>query len=326
MPWENAQKVAELVDVVGYNYGEKYYKIHHKKNPNWVIYGSETSSIVSSRGVYHFPKNISILTEDDLQCSSLGNSSTSWGAKSMEECLLSDVECEFSAGQFLWSGFDYIGEPTPYHTKNSYFGQIDTAGFPKDSYYIVQSAWTDFKTNPMIHICPWWDFNDNQLIDIVVASNAPKVELFLNEKSLGKQELNKIRKKGFLGSWQIPYENGELVAIAFDENDKEITKCVRHSFKDAKQIEVMLSKDIINADCSELVFAEVFVKDEDGNVVENANNLINISTEGGYIVGMDNGDSTDTTEYKTNSKRLFNGKLSVIIKAKTNADKIKLEF
>lgn len=326
MPWENAQKVSELVDVVGYNYGEKYYKIHHKKNPNWVIYGSETSSIVSSRGVYHFPKNISILTEDDLQCSGLGNSSTSWGAKSMEECLLSDVECEFSAGQFLWSGFDYIGEPTPYHTKNSYFGQIDTAGFPKDSYYIVQSAWTDFKTNPMIHICPWWDFNDNQLIDIVVASNAPKVELFLNEKSLGKQELNKIRKKGFLGSWQIPYENGELVAIAFDENDKEITKCIRHSFKDAKQIEVMLSKDIINADCSELVFAEVFVKDEDGNVVENANNLINISTEGGYIVGMDNGDSTDTTEYKTNSKRLFNGKLSVIIKAKTNADKIKLEF
>ena len=100
----------------------------------------------------------------------------------MEDCITIDRDMEFSVGQFIWSGFDYIGEPTPYHTKNSYFGQIDTAGFPKDSYYVWQSAWTDYRKAPMVHIFPYWDFNVGQMIDVRVCTNCPYVELYLNGK------------------------------------------------------------------------------------------------------------------------------------------------
>ncbi|WP_246599488.1 glycoside hydrolase family 2 TIM barrel-domain containing protein [Clostridium lacusfryxellense] len=136
IPWENAQKCADIVKVVGYNYAEKYYQKHHKGHQDWIIYGSETASIVQSRGIYHFPFEKSILADDDEQCSALGNSTTSWGAKSAEACIIAERYTLFSLSQFIWTGFDYIGEPTPYHTKNSYFGQIDTATFKKDSYYI----------------------------------------------------------------------------------------------------------------------------------------------------------------------------------------------
>ena len=178
MPWENARKCADLLKLVGYNYADEYYHEHHQRYPDWVIFGSETSSTVQSRGIYRFPFQQPILADDDEQCSSLGNSSTSWGAKSTESCLIAHRDACFCLGQFIWTGFDYIGEPTPYHTKNSYFGQIDTAGFPKDSFYVYQSAWTDYKKAPMVHIFPYWDFSPGQMIDVRVCSNAPKVELF----------------------------------------------------------------------------------------------------------------------------------------------------
>ena len=103
----------------------------YKEHPDWVIYGSETGSVVQSRGIYHFPYQQSVLTDEDEQCSSLGNSTTSWGAASAETCIRAEIEHPYSCGQFVWSGFDFIGEPTPYHTRSSYFGQIDTAGFSK---------------------------------------------------------------------------------------------------------------------------------------------------------------------------------------------------
>lgn len=131
MPWENAQKCADLVKFAGYNYAEKYYDQHHEEHPDWIIYGSETSSTVQSRGIYHFPFAQSVLSDDDEQCSALGNSSTSWGAKNTEACIIADRDATYSPGQFIWTGFDYIGEPTPYFTKNSYFGQLDTAGFKR---------------------------------------------------------------------------------------------------------------------------------------------------------------------------------------------------
>ena len=136
MGGENARKCADILKFAGYNYGERYYSEQHAEHPDWVIYGSETSSIVQSRGVYHFPLRQQILSDEDEQCSSLGNSTTSYGARSWEKCIAGDRDAEYSFGQFLWTGFDYIGEPTPYHTRNSYFGQVDTAGFPKDAYYV----------------------------------------------------------------------------------------------------------------------------------------------------------------------------------------------
>lgn len=222
MPWENAQKCADIVKVAGYNYAEKYYEQHHKEYPDWIIYGSETCSTVQSRGVYHFPLAQSVLADDDQQCSSLGNSSTSWGAKSTEACITADRDASFSLGQFLWTGFDYIGEPTPYHTKNSYFGQLDTAGFPKDSYYIYQAEWTDYRAHPMIHIFPYWDFSQDQLIDVRVCSNAPRIELFLNEVSQGSVDIDHAHGHKLLGEWQLPYADGVLRAVAYDEKGRSL--------------------------------------------------------------------------------------------------------
>ena len=173
MPWDNTQKCADVLKVVGYNYAAQYYNKHHAKYPDWVIYGSETSSTVQSRGIYHFPYEQSIMSDDDEQCSVLGNCSTSWGARSTEEVIISDRDVPFSLGQFIWSGFDYIGEPTPYHTKNSYFGQIDTATYKKDTFYIYQAEWTDYRKNPMVHVFPYWDFNPVSSLTLESAPTPP---------------------------------------------------------------------------------------------------------------------------------------------------------
>ncbi len=320
MPWENAQLCADEVKLAGYNYGEKYYEEHHKAHPDWVIYGSETSSMVQSRGIYHFPLRASILTEDDEQCSSLGNSPTSWGAKSMERCVCEDRDMDFSMGQFLWTGFDYIGEPTPYHTKNSYFGQVDTAGFPKDAYYVWQSAWTDYRKAPMIHIFPYWDFNEGQSIDIRVCSNAPFVELFCNGKSCGRQQLTHEKGSGhhIIADYSLPYEKGVLYAVAYDEEGNVTARETKASFGNSAEIVLQASGRAAVANGRDLFFVEIGTRDENENVVENAVDRVTVQVEGaGHLVGLDNGDSTDEDSYKGNSRRLFSGKLLAIIETGT---------
>ena len=320
MPWENAQLCADEVKLAGYNYGEKYYEEHHKAHPDWVIYGSETSSIVQSRGIYHFPLRASILTEDDEQCSSLGNSPTSWGAKSMERCVCEDRDMDFSMGQFLWTGFDYIGEPTPYHTKNSYFGQVDTAGFPKDAYYVWQSAWTDYRKAPMIHIFPYWDFNEGQSIDIRVCSNAPFVELFCNGKSCGRQQLTHEKGSGhhIIADYSLPYEKGVLYAVAYDEEGNVTARETKASFGNSAEIVLRASGRAAVANGRDLFFVEIGTRDENENVVENAVDRVTVQVEGaGHLVGLDNGDSTDEDSYKGNNRRLFSGKLLAIIETGT---------
>ncbi len=317
MQWEGAQNCADVLKIAGYNYGERLYKDHHASHPDWVIYGSETSSIVHSRGVYHFPLAANILAEDDRQCSALGNSTTSWSAASYEACVTLDRDMPFSMGQFLWSGFDYIGEPTPYHTKNSYFGQIDTAGFPKDAYYVWQAAWTDVKSNPMVHIFPYWDFNVGQRIDVRVVSNAPYVELFLNGVSLGKQKLTNGILEGnhIIADYSVLYEPGELLAIATMEDGTEVARAVRSSFGDATQLDIRPSKGKFDHP-GDLIFLEISALDGEDHPVENASNRVHVFVDGpARLVGLDNGDSTDIDSYKGTSKRLFNGKLLAILEA-----------
>lgn len=326
MPWANAQKCADIVKVAGYNYAEKYYHKHHAEHPEWIIYGSETASVVQSRGIYHFPFEKSILADDDEQCSSLGNSSTSWGAKSTEACIIADRDASFSLGQFIWTGFDYIGEPTPYHTKNSYFGQIDTATFKKDSYYIYQAEWTDYKKSPMVHIFPYWDFNRGQMIDVRVCSNAPKIELQLNGVTIGTHNIDHKNGTDLVGWWKLPYEDGELKAIAYDEKGKVIATDVKRSFGDVKKIGLQVDKETLHADGTDLIFVEINMEDENGNPVENANNRVHVKVTGaGRLLGLDNGDSTDYDQYKGTSRRLFSGKLMAIIGATLDPGKIKIE-
>jgi len=326
MPWPNAQKCADLIEAVGYNYGEKYYHQHHQEHPDWVIYGSETASVVSSRGIYHFPFEASILADDDEQCSALGNSSTSWGAKSPEACIIAERDAPFSLGQFLWTGFDYIGEPTPYHTKNSYFGQLDTATFPKDSYYIYQAAWTDRRKRPIVHLFPYWDFSPGQMIDVRAATNAPRVELRLNGRPLGVRELDHERGAQLVGWWKVPYEPGVLEAIAYDEDGRVIATDVRRSFGDAKRIRLRADKPMLAADGTDLTFVEIGMEDGDGYPVENAVNRVRVDVSGaGRLVGLDNGDSTDYDPYKGVSRRLFSGKLMAIIAAGTEPGPVRVE-
>lgn len=325
IPWENAQKCADIVKVSGYNYAEKYYHKHHEEHPDWIIYGSETASLVSSRGIYRFPFEKSILADDDEQCSALGNSATSWGAKSVEACIIAERDAPFSLGQFIWTGFDYIGEPTPYHTKNSYLGQIDTATFKKDSYYIYQSAWTDYRTNPMVHIFPYWDFNPGQLIDVRVCSNAPKIELQLGGAIVGTFDINHEHGTQLVGWWKLPYEAGELKAIAYDETGRVIATDRRRSFGDAKKICLLPDKESLIADGTDLIFLEIYMEDSDGNPVENASNRVRVEVTGaGRLLGLDNGDSTDYDPYKGISRRLFSGKLMAIIGATLEPGKIRV--
>lgn len=314
MPWENAQKCADIVKVAGYNYAEKYYDAHHQQHPDWIIYGSETCSTVQSRGIYHFPLNQSILADDDQQCSSLGNSSTSWGAKSTEACIIADRDAPYSLGQFLWTGFDYIGEPTPYFTKNSYFGQLDTAGFAKDSYYLYQAEWTDYRIRPMVHIFPYWDFSEGQLIDVRVCSNAPMIELFFDDVSQGIFHIDHQHGQQLVGEWQLPYTAGDLQARAYNEHGQIIAEDQKSSFGDAIAIQLTPDKQELSADGIDLIFVTVTTMDYNNRIVENANNRIHFTIEGpGRLVGLDNGDSTDYDAYKGSDRRLFSGKLLAVI-------------
>lgn len=325
MPWENARKCADILKIAGYNYAEKYYQQHHEEHPDWVIFGSETGSVVQSRGVYHFPYEKAVPADDDEQCSSLGNSQVSWGAKSPEACIAAERDAPFSLGQFLWTGFDYIGEPTPYQTKNSHFGQLDTATFKKDSYYIYQAAWTDYKTKPMVHILPYWDFNPGQIIDVRVISNAPKVELLLNDKTIGTHHIDFSTGTQFFGWWKVPFEKGELKAIAYDEAGQVIAITSRKSSGEARRIHLNADRERLEANGTDLIFVEITVEDEAGNPVENANNRVRVEVSGsGRLIGLDNGDSTDFDPYKGLSRRLFNGKLMTIIAATLRPGKIEI--
>ena len=325
LPWKNTQKCADLTRLIGYNYSEKYYAEHHAAHPDWIIFGSETGSLPQSRGIYHFPLSESLLSDDDMQCSSLGNSRSSWGAKSTEQCIIDDLNTKFSAGHFIWAGWDYLGEPTPYHSKSSFLGHIDTAGFPKDSFYIIQAEWSSFQNTPVVHIFPYWDFNDGQLIDVRVCTNAPLVELLLNGKSLGIQKLDHTHGNTLLGEWKIPYQKGELRAIAYDKNGNVVATDHRCSFSDAVKIVLDPDKTRLEADGRDLIFITVSMKDKDGHPVENANNRVHVSVEGAArLVGIDNGNSADYDSFKGTSMRLFSGKLLVILAAKTFSGPIRL--
>ncbi|MCL2627320.1 MAG: DUF4982 domain-containing protein [Oscillospiraceae bacterium] len=315
MTWENTQKCVDLFNIIGYNYNENLYHDHHKKYPHWVIYGGETCSTLQSRGIYHFPLSRAVLADDDLQCSSLGNTTTSWGTKNVPTCIRDDFDAPFSLGQFVWSGIDYLGEPTPYHTKNCYFGQVDTAGFEKDSYYIFKAAWTDYKKDPFVHVFPYWDFSPGQLIDVRVCSNAPRVSLFLDDEKIGDADLTGEEK--WIASWQIPYKKGTLTAKAYDENGNDIATQKRTSFGDVSSLKTE------TLTYGELDFTTITALDADGNIVENANCRVNVTVDEGRQLTLDNGDSTDYDSYHATSRRMFSGKLLLITTAKA---KFRLEI
>lgn len=326
MPWEGAQSVSDYLKQGGYNYAERLYDEHHEKHPDWFIYGSETSSAVRSRGIYHLPSTADILTHEDLQCSDMGNSCVGWGSP-MDKAWIMDRDRDYCGGQFVWTGFDYIGEPTPYSTKNSYFGIVDTAGLPKESYYFYRSVWTDGRKSPFIHILPAWDFNEGQEIEVRTYSNVEDVELFFNGESLGRQHIDLKHDKVLYGSWRLKYTKGELLARAYDENGSE-TACDRlSSFGEAARLKAEAEKDTLNADGKDIIFLRISALDEKGEKVANARNRVKVEVTGvGRLIGLDSGDSTDYDSYKGSSKRLFSGMLLAMIGATREAGDINIKI
>ena len=349
MMTDGAQECAKFTDVVGYNYLERLYNEHHKKYPDWKIYGSETGSTVQSRGIYHFPDSLKLVTFSDGQCSTLGNCTTPWGCANTQTVIANDRDCPFSAGQFIWTGWDYIGEPTPYHTKSSFFGQIDTAGFPKDTYYLFKSEWGGKNIAPFVHLLPYWDWNEGQMIDVKAYSNADEVELFFNGQSQGRQKLNHKNGAEPFGHWQLEYHRGEIKAVAYDEEGKVIAEDVKKSFGDPVKIILEPEEGLgegglprrsaprndehYQCHCEDTAlsdvdvaihFIQIMLVDQNGTLVENARNYITFNVTGdAELVGMDNGDSTDYDEYtsrdgKTHTRKLFANRLIAIVREKEN--------
>lgn len=312
---ENAQKCSDVVKLAGYNYSEYLYDEHHAKYPDWVIYGSETASAVRSRGIYRFPVELPLLTGEDCQCSSLDNSVVGWGSSAMKSWRL-DRDCPFCCGQFIWTGFDYIGEPTPYNTKNSYFGIVDTAGFPKDIYYFYQSVWISPEQKKVLHIVPsYWDFIPGQEIDVLIYSNARDVELFLNGKSIGSHVMELETSQDMRAHFKVPFEPGVLRVVGHFADGSECSE-VLHTPADPAAVVLTSDKETLLADGRDIAFVEISTVDVNGIPVGNARNRIRVEVSGaGRLVGLDNGDSTDYDSYKGDNRRLFSGKLLAMVES-----------
>jgi len=328
MMGEGAQECAKEIEVVGYNYLERLYNEHHEKYPEWKIYGSETGSTIQSRGIYHFPLSMSLVTHDDRQCSCLGNCTTTWGCESTDKVITNDRDAPFSAGQYIWTGWDYIGEPTPYNntSKSSYFGQICTAGFPKDTFYMYKAEWAAGKAKPFVHILPYWDWNEGQDIEVKVYSNLDYVELVLNGKSLGKRPIDHTDGSSLSGLWKVKYEKGELKALGY--NDYGVLKAteVLNSFDDPVRVKIE-AENIPFVDDGNgrevLHFIDVMTVDKNGYDVANARNYVTIRVEGdAELVSLDNGDATDFEQYVpfgqiggAHARKLFSNRLCAIVRS-----------
>ncbi len=324
MRTENGRKCADILKVAGYNYSEELYESHHAAHPDWCIYGSETSSILSSRGVYHFPLSQQILSEEDCHCSSLGNSRPIWAARNHEYCILPDRDLDFCAGQFIWSGFDYIGETYPYDTnKNCCYGQFDTAGFEKDGAFVFRSVWTDCKSAPMVHIFPHWSFNEGELIDVRVASNTPLVKLYLNGTLVKEQRFDRAHGREILLDARIPFVKGELLAVGCDEDGRELARDVKRSFGDTAYLEALPDKTVMRADGRDMIFIEAAAYDKDGNFAADANDRVTVTVGGAArLAGLDNGDPSDLDRHSDTSRRLFSGRLLIMLMARDRAGEI----
>ncbi|MDP4182681.1 MAG: glycoside hydrolase family 2 TIM barrel-domain containing protein, partial [Bacillota bacterium] len=297
--------IYNVLDLVGYNYNPQLYDARHNSFPSWKIFASESCSALRSRGVYKTPTNQNILSGSDFQCSSYDNSIPY--TNSAEQSYTAVNSRKFIAGEFVWTGFDYIGEPTPYGwpAKNSYFGMVDTCGFPKDIYYFYQSKWT---SKPMVHLLPHWNWSSGTNVEVWAYSNCDTVELFLNGTSLGSKSVGNSLHL----TWNVPWSAGTLRA----KGTKGGTVVYDEVVTAGAASKVLLKPDrtSITADGKDLVYIEADIADSNNVILPTASNSVNFSISGpGVIVGVDNGNSPSTEPYKASSRKAFNGKCLVIV-------------
>ena len=319
------------IDLIGYNYHEFDYATFHDRYPGKKFIATETTSGLETRGHYDMPSDsIRIWPARYDKPFTEGNKDNSvsaydavrpqWGS-THEMTWKVMKKYDFLSGLFVWTGFDYLGEPTPYSwpSRSSYFGIIDLAGFPKDVYYMYQGEWAN-KT--VLHIFPHWNWEPGKLVDVwAYYNNAGEVELFLNGKSLGT-------KRKYADDlhimWRVKFEPGTLKAISRKDGKVVLTQEIHTAGAPAK-IELIADRNIINADGKDLSFVTVRILDKDGNLVPDADNLVNFKISGdGDIAAVDNGDEVSHDPFQADYRKAFNGLALAIIQAKEKAGNITL--
>lgn len=346
-------KLAYQVDVVGVNYKPAYYAEIREQNPDMIFYGSETSSQTSTRGYYDLPLAYDV-DYDTRQVSSYDVVVGPPWAYSPDVEFDAQEKNPHSLGEFIWTGFDYIGEPTPYGGRDnstdgywnddwpshaSYFAPVDLVGLPKDRFYLYQSQWTDV---PMVHVLPHWNWEgmEGKTIPVVSYTNCDEVELFVNGKSFGKKVkgvdltdvLTEYRgfKKGVFKSkyrlsWEVPYQPGSIKVVAYKDGKQAATKTINTAGKPAKII-LDADRQILKSDGYDLSFITASIVDENGNLCPLADNLINIEVTGnGDLESVGNGNSASLESFKENFIRAFYGKAVLIVKSSEIPGDIKVE-
>jgi beta-galactosidase len=311
---ENTTGNSLALDIIGFNYDLRNPENYHPKNPSKAIFGSETASALSTRGVYSTDPLRNVHSAYDTNRAEWGETAEGWwifyGTR------------EWEAGGYAWTGFDYRGEPWPYRwpSISSQFGIVDTCGFPKDTFYYYKAWWGK---EPALHLFPHWNFEDKEgeEIPVWVYSNLEEVELFVNGKSFGSQ---KVPRLGHL-EWKVKYESGNIEAHGLIRGKVVLTE-KRETTGPAVAIQLTADRSEIDADGEDIAILTVEALDKDGRPVPTANNPIRFDVTGnGALIGVGNGDPNCHESDKEPRRSLFNGLAQVIVQATKEPGEIQIE-
>ena len=318
---------AATLDIPGFNYKPQYYEKAYDILPQKLILGSETASTVSSRGVYHFPvifRGQEQVMHPDHQSSSYDNEACKW-TNTPDIDFAMDDDKDYVMGQFVWTGFDYLGEPTPYDTDawpnhSSVFGIIDLASLPKDRYYLYRSKWNE--QSPTLHVLPHWNWKgrEGEVTPVFVYTSYPKAELFINGKSQGMREKNdSTYQNRYRLMWnETVYEAGELKVIAYDNDGNQVAEKIIKTAGKPHHLVVTPNRDTIAADGDELVYFTVQVADKDGNIVPDDSRMVSFKVDGaGQFEATANGDPTCLLPFQNPKMKLFSGAATAIARSAT---------
>lgn len=324
---------AAMLDIPGFNYRAHRYEEAYERLPQNIVLGSETSSTVSSRGVYKFPAERKAgAMYDDHQSSSYDLEYCSWSnIPDIDFALAEDYD--WTIGQFVWTGFDYLGEPSPYDTNawpnhSSMFGIIDLASIPKDRYYLYRSIWN--KDEETLHILPHWNWEgyEGKPIPVFVYTNYPSAELFVNGKSYGRQTKNRqtVENRYRLMWYNVTYEPGEVKVIAYDADGKAVAEKKVYTAGKPHHIELQTDYTSLKADGKDLAYVTVRVVDKEGNLCPTDGRLLNFRVKGaGSYRASANGDPTCLDLFHLPQMHAFNGMLTVIVQAGETAGNLELQ-
>lgn len=322
------------LDIIGYNYHDDWFKDVPVNFPGKPFIITESVSALQTRGYYSNPSDSIILAPErwdkpyydpSFSASAYDNMRAPWGDHH-ESSLKHVKDNDFISGQFIWTGFDYIGEPTPYGwpARSSYFGIVDLAGFPKDVYYMYKAELMPEETT--LYIFPHWNWKKGDIVDVwAYYNNADEVELFLNGKSLGKKKKNEVENPYHV-MWRVPFEPGTIEAVSYDSDGKIVARESRTTADNPKNIILTADRDVINSGNNDLSYITVEVTDENGNLNAVADNDIKFNvTGGGFIAGVDNGSPISLERFKDNHRKLFNGKALLIVETDGTSEPITIE-